>query len=384
MRYLLTIAAFLLLAGGTCASISSQALAVDYVTFDNEGTRAHIQGQVVVEAQDGGLLVMDRAGKLWTVEAESKIKHTSDELPFKPYTHQEIGREILKELPKRFEVHTTAHYVICYDTSKGYARWCGTLLERLYGTFTNFWEKKKFDLKEPEMPMVAVVFADKATFHRYMEADIGRSSAIVGYYNLINNRVAMYDLTGVQKDRPQGKRERSRAEINKILARPEAGMTVATIVHEATHQIAFNCGLQTRLADVPFWLSEGVAMHFETPNLGSSGGWRGIGKTNPSRLSRFQKYVNERPSDSLHTLLSTDKRLQQSEGVLEAYAESWALVHYLIKKRSKKFVAYMKMLSEKPPLRQDTPEDRIKEFVEAFGDLEKLDADFAKQMRRAR
>lgn len=377
MRQAITLALLFFLA-------ASPALAIDYVTLEKEGIRHQIQGRVVVEAQDGGLLVMDRTGKLWTVTPEEKREHTTDELPFKPFNPEEMGKEILKELPKGFQVHTTAHYVICYDTSRGYARWCGTLLERLYGTFTNFWDKKKFDLNEPEMPMVAVVFSDKATFHRYMEADIGRSSAIVGYYNLINNRVAMYDLTGVQKDRPAGQRERTRAEISKILARPEAGMTVATIVHEATHQIAFNCGLQTRLADVPFWLSEGVAMHFETPNLGSSGGWRGIGKTNPSRLSRFRKYQQERSNDSLHTLLSTDKRLQTSEGVLEAYAESWALVHHLIKRRPKQFVAYMKMLSQKPPLRQDSPEDRIKQFEEAFGDLEKFDREFIKQMKRVR
>ncbi len=365
-------------------TFASEALAVDTVTFENDGVEMQIRGRVVVEAQDGGLLVMDRAGKLWTVTAKAKKSHTTDELPFKPFTQDEIGREILKELPKRFQVHKTAHYVIIYDTSRGYARWCGTLLERLYGTFSNFWKKKKFDLKEPEMPMVAVVFADKATFHRYMEADIGRTSSIVGYYNLINNRVAMYDLTGVQKERDGSKRERTRAEINKILARPEAGITVATIVHEATHQIAFNCGLQTRLADVPFWLSEGIAMYFETPSLGSSGGWRGIGKVNPSRLSRFQKYAPVRGPDSLPSLLRTDKRLQQSEGVLEAYAESWALVYYLLKKRPKEFVAYMKMLSEKKPLMQETEEERIEQFEEIFGDLRRLDADFAKQMQRVK
>jgi len=185
-------------------TFASEALAVDTVTFENDGVEMQIRGRVVVEAQDGGLLVMDRAGKLWTVTAKAKKSHTTDELPFKPFTQDEIGREILKELPKRFQVHKTAHYVIIYDTSRGYARWCGTLLERLYGTFSNFWKKKKFDLKEPEMPMVAVVFADKATFHRYMEADIGRTSSIVGYYNLINNRVAMYDLTGVQNHRSRG------------------------------------------------------------------------------------------------------------------------------------------------------------------------------------
>jgi len=52
------------------------------------------------------------------------------------------------------------------------------------------------------------------------------------------------------------------AQIKQILAQPDALQTVSTIVHEATHQIAFNCGLHTRLSDCPVWFSEGIAMYF--------------------------------------------------------------------------------------------------------------------------
>ena len=51
------------------------------------------------------------------------------------------------------------------------------------------------------------------------------------------------------------------------------GVTV-TVIHEATHQIAFNCGLHTRYADNPLWLTEGMALYFETPDLRSRSGWR--------------------------------------------------------------------------------------------------------------
>ena len=44
---------------------------------------------------------------------------------------------------------------------------------------------------------------------------------------------------------------------------------MATIVHEATHQIAFNCGMQQRYADIPLWLCEGMAVYFEAPDLAS-------------------------------------------------------------------------------------------------------------------
>ena len=90
-----------------------------------------------------------------------------------------------------------------------------------------------------------------------------------------------------------------------MLSRPEAELSVATIVHEATHQIAFNSGLQTRFADVPLWISEGIAVFFETPDLESAKGWRTIGAVNSARLAQFQRYLADRPPTSLKTLIST-------------------------------------------------------------------------------
>jgi hypothetical protein len=80
-------------------------------------------------------------------------------------------------------------------------------------------------------------------------------------------------------------------EINEMLSQPAAVPLVATIVHEATHQIAFNCGLQQRYADIPLWLCEGMAVYFEAPDLTSTRGWRGIGRVNYPRLETFRKNV---------------------------------------------------------------------------------------------
>ena len=66
---------------------------------------------------------------------------------------------------------------------------------------------------------------------------------------------------------------------------------VATIIHEATHQLAFNRGLQARFADVPLWVSEGIALYFETPDLRNSRGWQTVGAVNRVRLDRFRQYL---------------------------------------------------------------------------------------------
>jgi hypothetical protein len=160
---------------------------------------------------------------------------------------------------------------------------------------------------------------------------------------------------------------------------------VATIVHEATHQIAFNTGLQTRFADIPLWLSEGLAVYFETPDLQSAKGWRGIGAVNASRLAKFREYRQTRPAGSLRTLIADDKRLRDARAALDAYAEAWALNYYLLQTHPREYLAYLQTLSAKQPLMWDDPETRLREFQNAFGqDLDQLDADFLRHMDKLR
>ena len=160
---------------------------------------------------------------------------------------------------------------------------------------------------------------------------------------------------------------------------------VATIIHEATHQLAYSSGIHQRLADIPLWLSEGFAMYFETPDLKSRRGWAGIGNVNRPRLVRFRQSLSTRPNDALVSVLSSDERFRNTKTALGAYAEAWALNYYLIKRYPEQYNDYLKMLAEKGPLLTDTPEERIAEFRAAFGvDLATFDRDFLKYMRGVR
>ncbi len=194
----------------------------------------------------------------------------------------------------------------------------------------------------------------------------------------------MYDLTGMEALSRFGGRRGTSAEINQILARPEAQRMVATIVHEATHQIAFNCGLHARYSDCPLWFSEGIAVYFETPDLRSRKGWSGIGAVNRLRLVRLREYLKRRPADSLRTLIAEDKRFRDPQQNLDAYAEAWALTYYLLRRHPRQYVAYLKVLSEKKPLLEDDPKTRLKEFQQAFGDLGRLDDEFVRHMVKLR
>ena len=123
---------------------------------------------------------------------------------------------------------------------------------------------------------MAVVFNDRRSYIAFAQAEVGEAAqSIIGYFSLTTNRMTMYDLTGVEA-LDHGRKRGTQAEINQVLSQPDAERTVATIVHEATHQIAFNCGLHTRLSDCPHWFSEGIAIYFEAPDLSSPRGWRNV------------------------------------------------------------------------------------------------------------
>ncbi len=367
-------------------SLAAAAAGLERVTLRRGGKELQIAGQLLVKAEDGGLLIKSPDGRFWTVPPDEIVSHASDQVPFEPFARDQCAKRLLAELPAGFEVHQTTHYLICHNTSRAYAQWCGSLFERLYGAFTNYWTRKGFALHEPEFPLVALVFADHDSYVNHAAPELGDGvQSIIGYYSFQTNRMTMYDLSGIQALRQPGDRRGSALEINQMLARPEAERTVATIIHEATHQIAFNCGLQTRYSDVPLWVSEGIAVYFETPDLSSAKGWRNIGGVNTVRLAGFRQYLPRRAAGSLATLIADDKRLRDPRQAADAYSEAWALNYFLIHHRAKQYEAYVKMLSAKSQLIWDKPEGRLKEFRKHFGeDLDQLDAEFLRQMNKMR
>jgi hypothetical protein len=380
-RLVIAIAGLAILTSG-----SNLADGVDHVTLKRDGKETELTGKVLVTAKDGGILLLAPDGALWNIEPQEIGDHREDERPFTPLSAAEAGRKVLGELPPGFEIYSTSHYVICHNTTRAYAQWVGALYERLFAAFTTYWKNRGFKLHDPELPLVVIVFATRDGYMNHVRDELGDSAeSIIAFYSLRTNRVSMYDLTGVDSLRRPGDKRGSAAQINIMLSRPEVETMVATIVHEATHQLAFNCGLQTRFADIPLWVLEGLAVYFETPDLSSAKGWRKIGDVNRPRLDRFREYLAQRPAQSLLSLISDDKRFRDPRQALDAYAEAWALNYYLISQKPKEFLAYMEVMAAKKTLLAGPPEMRVKEFQAAFGtDLDRLDAEFVRFMKKVR
>ena len=347
-------------------------------------TDTELRGEILVESE-GHALFLKNDGQLVFVLSDDLPEKGTPAEENEPLKKKEIAAQLLEELPGGFKIHTEDHYIIAYQTGRNYAKWIGNLYEgKLRRKFRLFWKNSKFRIKvqEPRFPLVAIIFADRNSYAAWAQrkTELGQPpDGVAAYYNLMTNRVAMFDFTASQRSGQDFNRD-----IDKILQDPRGAHMVSTIIHEGTHQLMFNSGLQTRLADTPVWLNEGIAMFFETPDFGKRQGWRGPGKTNYDRLGSMLRYIKVRPQDSLETLLATDQRLQSSGlEVEQSYAESWALIHFLVNREPAKFSKYLMYLTEKKPLVRDTPQSRIDDFKTFFGDdLAQLDGKFINYVKK--
>jgi hypothetical protein len=361
---------------------TAPAVAVERFVIRKDGHEISLEGETVVEAQDQSRLFHTASGDLWNFNASEVVRSEKDDRPFKPMTPEEAGKYVLGNLPAGFEVYRTKNYVICHNGTKAYAQWVGALFERLHRAFHTFWTTRGVKLVEPKFPLVAVVFADAQGYKAYADKQYGKGAgSLVAFYSLRTNQVTLYDLTGVGALRREGAKRGNAAQINEMLSHKDAALNVSCIVHEAFHQLQFNCGLSQRYADIPLWVAEGLAVYFETPDLESSQGWRTVGAVNYGRLATLGDYLPNRPAQSLKSMMVDDKRFSDPRQAVSAYAEAWAMNHFLMQRYGKKYVKYLQTLAAKQPGVADAPEARLREFESTVGSLTKLDAEFLKHVK---
>lgn len=344
------------------------------------GDERTVEGRIVAELEGGSLVFMDRGGRMWPVTPDRLKSREDTGQSFTPYSSDEMSRALREELGETFEIVTTKHYVLASEAGRDYARWAGMLFERLMSAFETHWNRRPLEYHEPEFPLCAIILRDKERFQEFALEDAGPGVLdALGYYSTLTNRMIMYDLT----EGLAGSQPRNVTELNRRLAGQVSN--VSTIVHEATHQIAFNSGLHTRLADNPFWLVEGMAMYFETPDLKSSAGWRTVGQLNEMRMRNYRDYLqSRRKPGAIHEMLSVDEQFHSANTALDVYSEAWALSYYLIRTKRNRYIDYLATIAAKPALEKDEPEERIAEFEAAFGPIDELEPVFMKWILRQR
>ncbi len=205
---------------------------------------------------------------------------------------------------------------------------------------------------------------------------------VTGLYHRPSNRLVVYDYAqnrafkeGSDKAREKLKNipatlagKRVLGAFNREVREMRDDANVGTIMHEVAHQLSFNCGLLNREGDVAAWLAEGLACYCE----GTEGGmWLGVGAANPMRVSQLAAQKRgDGPFIPLKNLVGGDDWLRRGDPgtILVGYAQSWALFRLLMEERPAELKKYLAMIYARR-----TPENRLGDFVECFGSLEKLE-----------
>jgi hypothetical protein len=347
---------------------------------------AFLELTVLDKIERGKLVAMDQS-TAWVMARDGRLSELAVEdiksfrrlTPrFQPFSSAQLRDALRREFGKDFEVAGSEHYLVCAPPGK--AREYAQLFEEIYRTFHGYFSVRGFRMSPPEFPLVAIVFPDHKSFDDYCKRDELRAfPGLMGYYLRASNRVALFDPAG-------SKTSSTGTELNtasRMDAAIEADLA-STIVHEATHQVAFNTGLHSRIGETPKWIIEGLATVFESPGVRASASARGraFHRINRDRYLWFQSYAqSRRKPKSLAAFVSADYKFQSS--ALDAYAEAWALSFYLIETRPSKYAQYLKTIATRDPLKAYSKEERLDDFQKAFGnDLEMLEADFLRFISR--
>ncbi|MCA9038879.1 MAG: DUF1570 domain-containing protein [Planctomycetaceae bacterium] len=313
---------------------------------------------------------------------------------FKRWTPLQMKSSLSREFGSDFEVATTAHYITV--APKGTASVYVKLFDNVYRQFYSYFKIRRLELEKPEFPMVAVVLPDERSFIEYCKRDgVRYQPELRGYYQPRTNRVALY-LPSNQLTWQKPARLKNGMGVETFLAGTETSFPTIdslsqsnyyanlasidedvrdTIIHEGTHQVAFNMNLHSRLGDNPRWIVEGLATVFESPGIRDSSRVM-QDKLNRERYLWFKDYsTTRRPEKSLSDFLVTDDLFNKSS--LDAYSEAWALSFYLLETRPRQYVEYLQQVSKQGNGRRYTSQERIADFQQIIHEnVAKVEAEY--------
>ena len=322
-----------------------------------------LEGLPLAHSSDN-VILLERDGQLREFDPNRVSRFQQTTTAFESYSLSSMQNRLREEFGKAFEVTSTGHYLVVHPRGQG-SKW-SRRFEELYRSFVHYFSVRGFDLDEPRFPLVAVVLKNRQEFERYTLRDGKRAPpGLLGFYTPANNRVALYDL-GEGRD-----------------GGAQWGRNAETIIHEATHQTAFNTGVHSRFTPPPRWVVEGLGTMFEAPGVWNSRSHtRAEDRLNRERLAQFKQQLaaGQRPEARFAALIASDRPFESdSQG---AYAEAWAFTFYLVETQPRLFAKYLKRTANHPDFTDVNSAARLKDFTSVFGENFRLiDAQFLRYMQ---
>jgi uncharacterized protein DUF1570 len=333
--------------------------------------------------------------------------------------NEKADEKIRKEMGQEFVVLRTRHYRIGYNCSEFFANLTAQRLENVYRQFLDVFQARKFEPAPISDRLEVILFDTREQFRRHARShekktwnsagfysDRTRRSYFFDAYNDGNYRRQLRKLDGFQEqlelnreevlagdgdnyyivtnsDGSQDKLNRRQmlirlqdheAELESQFERLRDSyqeMNINVTIHEATHQLAYNCGIHNRYFNNPVWLVEGLALYFEAA---AQSHWNKPGEIHPQRLELFVRSCQTLNPISLETLIKQDNLFStQNANADITYATAWALFYYLVWQQQEKLFDYMYDLSLRMSEAPYEAEERKKDFESYFGNLEQLE-----------
>ncbi|HEX4146029.1 MAG TPA: DUF1570 domain-containing protein [Pirellulales bacterium] len=351
------------------ATATAQAIFSSAARADNRLTGMMIEGDIrgrrveglPLRVTSGQVDLLSRDGYLWEFRPDEATGLHKTSLSFRSYSFPELRSSLERELAGRLELTATSHYLVAHP--RGSSKW-PERFEELYRSFMHYFTVRGLKLQSPEFPLVALVWPSQIDFLRYAQSQgQGVGPGVLGFYSPVTNRIMLYD-SSVGPAHGAGSDSAWQQD-------------AATVIHEATHQTAFNTGVHNRFSQPPRWLAEGLGMLFEARGTYDSRHWPGQeDRVNRGRLTQFRQYLagGRRPGAFLG-IVESDRLFETNPGA--AYAEAWALTFYLSETRPRQYNAYLALTAARKDFEPYTAARRRADFTATFAvDPRMLEADY--------
>jgi len=314
-----------------------------------------LEGTVL--ASDGSRVeFLARDGRLWDLAAGSLAGSRPLPMSFRSASATEVRAALERELDGQLSVGGTSHFVVACPQGQ-VARW-SQRFEDLLRSFRHYFAVRGLEPHEPEFPLIAVVWPSQQEFLRQANREGNKvGPGVLGFYSPLTNRVSLYDSAALRGG--------------------DWGQNASVIIHEATHQSAFNTGLHNRFAPPPRWLAEGLGMLFEAPGVWNSERFPlAESRVNRERLASFRRYLSQgRKPQTWLELVGSDTMF--GHAALQAYAESWAFTFFLTETEPAKYNSLLKRVAAKADFAPYPATARLADFKAIFGDnFPMLEANF--------
>ncbi len=335
-----------------------------FVIVNEKGEQREIIGRLHASGQ--GAYAIERPGGQMELVAQGAVIERDNTIPWKAATPKELAAELSEEFgAETFRSYLEGDFVVGLvlmeklpKKSEGRAvnfmKKAARFMNTVQNTFLKFAKKMKLKLKDPECPLVLLIFESDDDFDAYAEKVTqgqGLSAGrISGFYNGLTNYLAI---------------------------RMTECHTFEVPLHEAIHQQVYNRGVLKRLAPIPAWFNEGIASGFESNSDRISAG--------PTKIhQRYAKMAQTASQLTWSQLITDDQAFRGDVLAGEAYCHAWSMHWILVTKHARQYTAYVKHLSEIEPFSKQETETRRADFIRYFGeDIDALKREFEQALQIA-